>query len=58
MDQQDLNWFIINEQIKKLEQEEYLVKDDQISYQEWKDKWNALISLSSKIAGCLKREKK
>jgi len=53
-----MKWFEINEKLKQLEQEELFLKDDEILYKEWRERWNALIVLASKTAGCLKRKKK
>lgn len=52
------SWVTINEQIFQMEKEEKVVRYDTILYEEWKKKWNELISKGDKIAGVVKREKK
>lgn len=49
MGQQENNWVKINEEILSLEKQKDLSP-------EWIEKWNKLIKISRKFAGCLKRE--
>lgn len=47
-----INWIIINEKLFELERVPPEARD-----KGWADKWNRLVDISRKIAGCINREK-